>query len=67
MPDQVGRTDRFGKSLSAGDRVVIVDREHPWHGHAGELRLTTTVLFPWAVELDNGHSCCVDEKDVRCV
>ena len=47
--------------MKIGTRVVIKDKEHPWHGHAGEIvgedLLSVIRKTKIRVRLDEGHEC----------
>jgi len=55
------------KALKPGDKVVISDKAHPWHGKAGEYveHQKTFVGTLAVVKLDNGISCMARDPQIK--
>ena len=52
--------------VQIGDRVFIIGN-HPWKGHWGVIseKLITPVGEMWRVDLDNGRTAGVTDKNLR--
>ena len=59
------------KTLKPGQRVMITDKNHPWHGERGTLESYGTYGLPclnlqgWLIKLDIGHGTYAKGKQVK--